>query len=347
MSTFEYTFEWPSAGFNDVFLAGSFDHWTKQHKLIKDPVNGTFSLTLGLPDTKEKILYKFVADGNWLTSDKAKVETDASGNLNNVIEVGGLKLVKKEAEVSTIADTSKIVKNDKENVQRNDLNAAGDEKKSVQERGVISADGDKENDQKSQINISTVKLAENDDSNTTKDSTQVDNQKINTVNNTGDEKPTVLRESQKANMESNLVIPTENGDADEKESEQIHEDADTASAFTSISYPQHEYDIDHEPVVSVPSADAAQVISMSSGETSTMPIQGERETSTDDINSSAQVTLNDSNSVNTKNNGDGTLNSTTSTANTAASARNVSSTSGSTPSKSPSILSRFRSLFRC
>ncbi|GME78282.1 unnamed protein product [Ambrosiozyma monospora] len=345
MTTYEYTFEWPSSGFNDVFLAGSFDHWTKQHKLIKDPVTGTFSLTLGLPDTKEKILYKFVADGNWLTSDKAKVETDASGNLNNVIDVGGLKPVKKKVEVSNIVDASKAVENEKENVQQNDSNTVSDEKKNVQEREARLADGDKENVQKSQGNTSTTKLAEDDISNTAHNSTQVDNEKFKNVSNTGDNKQSkILRESQKKNIQ-NVINHTE--DVAEKESDQTHEDADTASAFTSISYPQHEDDIDQEQVVSVPSDDAEQVISVSSGEISTRPKQLERETSTDDINSSAQVTLNDNNSVITKNNGDGTLNSTTSTANTAASARNVNSTSGSTPSKSSSILSRFRNLFRC
>ena len=67
---------------NDVHVTGTFDDWKKTVQLDKN--GDLFEKTVDLPNTSEKIYYKFVVDGEWVTSD-AKSEPDASGNVNNFL----------------------------------------------------------------------------------------------------------------------------------------------------------------------------------------------------------------------------------------------------------------------
>ncbi|ODV82666.1 carbohydrate-binding module family 48 protein [[Candida] arabinofermentans NRRL YB-2248] len=81
MTTFKYTFEWPSIDASEVYVTGTFDNWSKSCKLDKN--ESGFSKSIELPG--EKILYKFVVDGVWCTSTNAKLELDSSGIENNVL----------------------------------------------------------------------------------------------------------------------------------------------------------------------------------------------------------------------------------------------------------------------
>ncbi|KIY72974.1 carbohydrate-binding module family 48 protein [Cylindrobasidium torrendii FP15055 ss-10] len=76
----EFTFEWPFSG-NHVVVTGTFDQWSSSLPLSRE--GGVFRATTTLP-WAEKILYKFVVDGNWVTSPQAPTENDNSGNVNNV-----------------------------------------------------------------------------------------------------------------------------------------------------------------------------------------------------------------------------------------------------------------------
>ncbi|QPG76738.1 hypothetical protein FOA43_004132 [Brettanomyces nanus] len=81
----KHTFEWsPSATQpNEVFLAGSFDEWNSRYKLDRDDSSVPYKITMDLPC--QKIYYKFIVDGTWLTSTGDKEEVDSSGINNNVV----------------------------------------------------------------------------------------------------------------------------------------------------------------------------------------------------------------------------------------------------------------------
>ncbi|OJJ85743.1 carbohydrate-binding module family 48 protein [Aspergillus glaucus CBS 516.65] len=76
-----FTFRWPYNG-NEVFVTGTFDDWGKTVQLDRN--GDVFEKTVSLPDTDEKIQYKFVVDGNWTTDSSAPQES-IGGNINNVL----------------------------------------------------------------------------------------------------------------------------------------------------------------------------------------------------------------------------------------------------------------------
>lgn len=80
MGTFVFKWEHPA---QEVYVTGTFDDWSKSEKLEK--VGDIFVKDVTLPSAAEKIYYKFVVDGNWVTDHTAPQENDASGNLNNVL----------------------------------------------------------------------------------------------------------------------------------------------------------------------------------------------------------------------------------------------------------------------
>jgi hypothetical protein len=51
---------------------------------IKKTADGTFVGKMEKPAELDKVLFKFVVDGDWLVSPDFPVETDKEGNLNNV-----------------------------------------------------------------------------------------------------------------------------------------------------------------------------------------------------------------------------------------------------------------------
>jgi len=82
--TFEYR---PSTPPKELSLAGTFNNWTVGKTLMTDPDgDGVYSVTLLLPE--DTYQYKFVADGNWITDNKAKsFQDDGFGGKNSVVVV--------------------------------------------------------------------------------------------------------------------------------------------------------------------------------------------------------------------------------------------------------------------
>jgi len=77
-----FLFKWDHPA-DEVYVTGTFDDWSKSEKLVKN--GDSFSKDVTLNSAAEKIYYKFVVDGNWVTDHTAPQENDASGNLNNVL----------------------------------------------------------------------------------------------------------------------------------------------------------------------------------------------------------------------------------------------------------------------
>ncbi|RDI82890.1 Phosphatidylserine decarboxylase proenzyme 1 [Venturia inaequalis] len=77
-----YTFKWEHPEANEVFVTGTFDDWGKTEKL--DRKGDFFEKDVQLPN-KDKILYKFVVDGNWTVNSHLPQETDEHNNVNNVL----------------------------------------------------------------------------------------------------------------------------------------------------------------------------------------------------------------------------------------------------------------------
>ncbi|KAI0144064.1 carbohydrate-binding module family 48 protein [Hypoxylon sp. NC0597] len=80
MGSFVFKWEHPAS---EVYVTGTFDDWKKTEQLEK--VGDHFEKAVTLPNASEKIYYKFVVDGNWVTDHTAPKEVDASGNENNVL----------------------------------------------------------------------------------------------------------------------------------------------------------------------------------------------------------------------------------------------------------------------
>ncbi|KAI0179192.1 carbohydrate-binding module family 48 protein [Hypoxylon sp. FL1284] len=80
MGSFVFKWEHPAS---EVYVTGTFDEWKKTEKLEK--VGEHFEKAVTLKDAPEKIYYKFVVDGNWVTDHTAPKEVDESGNENNVL----------------------------------------------------------------------------------------------------------------------------------------------------------------------------------------------------------------------------------------------------------------------
>ncbi|KAL1865663.1 Cruciform DNA binding protein [Diaporthe australafricana] len=77
-----YTFKWPHAG-EEVYVTGTFDNWSKSEQMEK--VGDKFEKSVEMPDTSERIYYKFVVDGTWTSNPTDPKEKDESGNENNVL----------------------------------------------------------------------------------------------------------------------------------------------------------------------------------------------------------------------------------------------------------------------
>ncbi|KAF3760854.1 hypothetical protein M406DRAFT_227431, partial [Cryphonectria parasitica EP155] len=67
----------------EVYVTGTFDNWSKSEKMAKN--GDAFEKTVELPDTSEKIYYKFVVDGLWTVNTTDPKEKDEGGNENNVL----------------------------------------------------------------------------------------------------------------------------------------------------------------------------------------------------------------------------------------------------------------------
>ncbi|GAA6033575.1 hypothetical protein JCM8097_001462 [Rhodosporidiobolus ruineniae] len=83
------TLEWQGEA-QSVIFTGSFDSWSSSLPLTRS--NGGNWTATRQSEFGEKVVYKFVVDGQWRTSSTAPIEWDASGNENNVCQVPILHL---------------------------------------------------------------------------------------------------------------------------------------------------------------------------------------------------------------------------------------------------------------
>ncbi|CAH7684598.1 expressed protein [Phakopsora pachyrhizi] len=67
-----------------VQLKGSFDNWKNPLELKKEK-SGKFGAQVEL-EFGSRILYKYVVDGDWRHNPNEPTESDADGNINNVLQ---------------------------------------------------------------------------------------------------------------------------------------------------------------------------------------------------------------------------------------------------------------------
>ncbi|KAL8752647.1 MAG: hypothetical protein Q9184_005664 [Pyrenodesmia sp. 2 TL-2023] len=79
MGSFIFSWDHPA---DEVYVTGTFDDWAKSIKLDRE--DGRFVKRVQLP-LDQKILYKFVVDGNWTTDHTAPQEEDGANNVNNIL----------------------------------------------------------------------------------------------------------------------------------------------------------------------------------------------------------------------------------------------------------------------
>lgn len=86
-----FTFDWPK-GPSEVFITGSFDGWQNQVPLVKQ-ADGSHTITVPLKfdDEHKKVFFKYIVDGEWLTSKDYKKEFDNNGFENNFVEVSDVR----------------------------------------------------------------------------------------------------------------------------------------------------------------------------------------------------------------------------------------------------------------
>eukprot|EP00914_Ancora_sagittata_P029933 GHVO01059441.1.p1 GENE.GHVO01059441.1~~GHVO01059441.1.p1 ORF type:complete len:461 (+),score=42.92 GHVO01059441.1:26-1384(+) len=78
---YELNFHWPHPEPNSVTVSGTFDQWSRSLHLAKgeDGHRGKTEVKWG-----EKVLYKYIVDGNWAVDTQKPTEIDPAGNVNNV-----------------------------------------------------------------------------------------------------------------------------------------------------------------------------------------------------------------------------------------------------------------------
>ncbi|KFY60803.1 hypothetical protein V497_03360 [Pseudogymnoascus sp. VKM F-4516 (FW-969)] len=86
MGTFVFKWEHPAS---EVIVTGTFDNWAQTEKLHKK--GDIFEKEVTLPSAADKIYYKFLVDGNWVTDHTAPQENDNLGNLNNYLTTDRIK----------------------------------------------------------------------------------------------------------------------------------------------------------------------------------------------------------------------------------------------------------------
>ncbi|KAK3383953.1 hypothetical protein B0T24DRAFT_70351 [Lasiosphaeria ovina] len=89
-----FVFKWPHPA-EEVYVTGTFDGWSKSEQLAK--VGDGFEKKVTLPDSSQKIYYKFVVDHEWITDHEAPREKDHEGNENNFLLPSQIMATKQEA----------------------------------------------------------------------------------------------------------------------------------------------------------------------------------------------------------------------------------------------------------
>ncbi|KAH3667813.1 hypothetical protein WICMUC_005213 [Wickerhamomyces mucosus] len=69
---------------SSVYVTGTFDNWSQNTRLYKNSNNHNYSTTIEI-DPNEKLIFKFIVDGKWLTTSNFKTEKDSVGIENNVL----------------------------------------------------------------------------------------------------------------------------------------------------------------------------------------------------------------------------------------------------------------------
>lgn len=87
-SSTPHEFIWKYGG-SKVILTGSFDEWSQSILMVRDHANGVFRATVNL-DPTQTWYFKFVVDGVWRCSLDFCTETDATGNVNNILRPGNV-----------------------------------------------------------------------------------------------------------------------------------------------------------------------------------------------------------------------------------------------------------------
>ncbi|KAK9452371.1 uncharacterized protein V1518DRAFT_411071 [Limtongia smithiae] len=83
---FSHSFTWPAdPSIHEVYVTGTFDNWSKSAPLVQI-VDGSWAVSIPLP-SDQKIFYKYVVNDVWLTDPFAKIEVDADGVANNVLDL--------------------------------------------------------------------------------------------------------------------------------------------------------------------------------------------------------------------------------------------------------------------
>lgn len=103
-TTIDYTFEWP-AGPNDVIVTGEFDDWRGSLPLLKTS-SGEFELTfpVKIPADKDKVFFKYIVDGNWVTSDAYNKGFDETGIENNYVSKSEAQALSENPSASKIPE---------------------------------------------------------------------------------------------------------------------------------------------------------------------------------------------------------------------------------------------------
>jgi hypothetical protein len=70
---------------SSVQICGSFDKWQVRHPLTYDALQNKWSVTLKIKKGNHN--YKYIVDGDWLTSNLEKTIKDDNGFVNNVISI--------------------------------------------------------------------------------------------------------------------------------------------------------------------------------------------------------------------------------------------------------------------
>jgi hypothetical protein len=102
----QHTFEWPYPA-HEVYVTGTFDDWKRTVRLQKDDKSGAFVATINLNlQESDKILYKFVVDGNWTVLNAARKELDNAGFENNVLLKDDMSELNEKPDVESNAPTN-------------------------------------------------------------------------------------------------------------------------------------------------------------------------------------------------------------------------------------------------
>lgn len=105
--TYYYTLEFPADGASSVEVTGNFDDWNKSNPpLIKDDKCGKFKGVIKL-DRQEKLVFKFIVDGDWKLNALYKVEHDDGGMENNYVDAHELKIMEQFEQITKDQDDAK------------------------------------------------------------------------------------------------------------------------------------------------------------------------------------------------------------------------------------------------